>query len=230
MSPNRLHQQTASSEDITDESSGSSRSGRSDSPESISTPPTKHSVPSRAREVDDLLTKELLELSFADRSAISEEIHGVRCMAPKETPDLLKRSLRELQEELDGIPYKPAYDKAQAFAKDPEFSQTSYVNTAEFRLKFLRCEFFDVGKAVIRLLRYLDLMVELYGLIGLKRKIMLSDFPKNELQVLRAGFFQMFPFRDRSGRRIMCIVGEMGVQYDSLIRVSSFCSRCSSCK
>eukprot|EP00535_Pseudo-nitzschia_heimii_P003210 CAMPEP_0197176676 /NCGR_PEP_ID=MMETSP1423-20130617/2519_1 /TAXON_ID=476441 /ORGANISM="Pseudo-nitzschia heimii, Strain UNC1101" /LENGTH=501 /DNA_ID=CAMNT_0042626077 /DNA_START=326 /DNA_END=1831 /DNA_ORIENTATION=- len=218
MTPSPLHP----SKDIDDESSRSSRSDRSSSPLLISPPSTKNSVPSRAREVDDLLTKELLQLSFADRSAISEEIHGVRCMAPKETPDFLKRSLIDLQQQLDAMPYKPAYDKAQAFARNPEYSNKSYINTTGFRLKFLRCELFDVEKAAIRLIRYLDLMFEMYGLIGLKRKILLSDFSKNELQVLRAGFFQIFPFRDRSGRRIMCIVGQMGVQFDPFIRMKAY--------
>ena len=96
-------------------------------------------VPNDAKEVDDLLSKEMYNLTFADRNAISEEIHGVRCLAPEETPDLLRRSLVELQQHLDLMPFKPSYDKAQAFARDPEFSKTSYVNTVDFRLHFVRC-------------------------------------------------------------------------------------------
>ncbi len=188
----------------------------------IATPTTipKNHVPSRAKEVDDLLSKELYQLTFADRNAISEEIHGVRCLAPEETPELISGGLMELQRQLDMMPYKPSYDKAQAFARHPETAKTSYVNTIDFRLKFLRCELFDASRAAVRLIKYLDLMVEMYGLFALQRKILLTDFSKHELQIMRAGFFQLFPFRDRSGRRVMCIVGNMGAQYDPFIRVS----------
>lgn len=172
-----------------------------------------------AKEVDDLLSKEMYSLTFADRTAISEEIHGVRCLAPEETPELLHRSLVELQQQIDLIPFKPAYDKAQVFAQDPEFSKTSYVNTLDFRLKFLRCELFHAPRAAVRLVKYLDLMLELYGIFALQRKVKLSDFSKQEMQILRAGYFQMFPFRDRSGRRIMSIVGNMGVEYETFVRV-----------
>lgn len=182
----------------------------------------KNKVLSRAKEVDDLLTKDLYDLSFADRNAISEEIHGVRCLAPDETPELLNQSLMNLQRELDAMPYKPAYDKAQAYARHPDTSETSYVNTLEFRLKFLRCELFDASKAAIRLVKYLDLMIEMYGSFALQRKIQLTDFSKHELQILRAGYFQMFPFRDRSGRRVMCIVGQMGIQYDPFTRLKAY--------
>lgn len=190
----------------------------------ITTPTTipKNHVPSRAKEVDDLLSKELYQLTFADRNAISEEIHGVRCLAPEETPELISRALLELQRQLDMMPYKPSYDKAQAFALHPETAKTSYVNTVDFRLKFLRCELFDASRAAVRLIKYLDLMVEMYGLFALQRKILLTDFSKQELQIMRAGFFQLFPFRDRSGRRVMCIVGNMGAQYDPFIRLKTY--------
>ena len=166
-----------------------------------------------------MLSKELLQLSFNDRNAINEEMHGVRCLAPEETPELLRVSLLELSRELDAMPYKPAYDKAQE--QQQQQQQQSYVNTTEFRLKFLRCELFDARKAAIRLIKYLDLMVELFGLFALQRKIKLSDFSKHELQILRAGYFQIFPFRDRSGRRVMCIVGNMGIEFDPTVRVST---------
>ena len=194
-----------------------------DDSETITTPtiPPKSHVPSRAKEVDDLLSKELYQLTFADRNAISEEIHGVRCLAPKETPELISQALMELQRQLDMMPYKPSYDKAQAFARHPETAKTSYVNTIEFRLKFLRCELFDASAAAVRLVKYLDLMVEMYGLYALQRKIVLTDFSKQELQIMRAGHFQMFPFRDRSGRRVLCVVGNMGAQYDPVLRVST---------
>ena len=53
------------------------------------------------RDVDTLLSNELMRLSISDRNAIQEEIHGVRCLAPEETPELLQSSLCQLALELD---------------------------------------------------------------------------------------------------------------------------------
>ncbi|VEU45099.1 unnamed protein product, partial [Pseudo-nitzschia multistriata] len=169
-------------------------------------------------DVDEMLSRELLKLSFQDRIANDEEIHGVRCLAPEENPRLLSLALASLEREIERIPYKPAYDKAQAYALVPRFAKTSYVNTDDFRLRFLRCELFDVRKAAVRLIGYLELMVELYGLFALQRRVKLQDFSKEEMQILRSGGFQVFPFRDRSGRRVMCTVGNMGMMFDPTLR------------
>ena len=83
-----------------------------------------------------------------------------------------------------------------------------------------RSELFDIKKAAVRLIKYLDLMVEMYGDWALQRKVRLADFTKSELQILKAGYYQMLPFRDRSGRRIMCIVGNLGSEFDAVMRVS----------
>mmetsp|Transcript_25093 Transcript_25093/g.69213 ORF Transcript_25093/g.69213 Transcript_25093/m.69213 type:complete len:439 (-) Transcript_25093:1688-3004(-) len=195
-------------------------SSSSSSTSSAATAPYR--PPNKGLEVDGMLSKELLQLSFDDRNAINEEIHGVRCMAPTETPELLGLALQGLQRELDAIPYKPAYDRAQNYARLPQFAQTSYVNTNEFRLKFLRCELFDKRRAAVRLIKYLDLMVELYGMFAIQRKVTLKDFSKQEMQILRAGYCQLFPFRDRSGRRVMCIVGKMGMEFDPTLRLKTY--------
>ena len=50
--------------------------------------------------VEHSLNEELLKLSYIERNAIYEEIHGVRCLAVQETPELVGRSLREFDKEL----------------------------------------------------------------------------------------------------------------------------------
>ena len=49
------------------------------------------------------------------------------------------------------------------------------MNTDAFRLMFLRCELFDATKAARRLINYVALMYELYGDIGLQRRIQIGD-------------------------------------------------------
>jgi len=50
--------------------------------------------------VEHSLNEELLKLSYIERNAIYEEIHGVRCLAVQETPELVGKSLREFDKEL----------------------------------------------------------------------------------------------------------------------------------
>mmetsp|Transcript_22713 Transcript_22713/g.48209 ORF Transcript_22713/g.48209 Transcript_22713/m.48209 type:complete len:481 (+) Transcript_22713:126-1568(+) len=160
-------------------------------------------------EVDNLLSKELLELSLTDRNAIDEEIHGVVTLAPKETPKLLEVSLRDLSSELDRIPddspLKAAYIESQRLP-------TTYVNGRDFRLRFLRCELFDAKKAALRMTKFLDIAKELVGPEVLQRPIRISDFTKEETKLLRKGNVQLLPYRDRSGRPIFVWVGDFGLE------------------
>merc|ERR1719464_870033 len=69
--------------------------------------------------VDDLLSKQLLRLSGQDRNDLQEEIHGVKCMSPEETPEFLVEKCSQLSYVLnnrdDIIPpqEKQAYLKSQ---------------------------------------------------------------------------------------------------------------------
>ena len=68
---------------------------------------------------------------------------------------------------------------------------------------FLRCELFVVTKAARRIINFVELMYDLYGDIGLQRRIRQDDLSKDELRVLKAGYTQLLPSRDRAGRRIL---------------------------
>ena len=156
----------------------------------------------------DDFSRALLNLSFNDRNTINEEIHGVCCMAPTETLQLLDAALYSLKIELNQIENKSAYDKAQEIhlSGDGTRGQRTYVNSDEFQLRFLRAELFDTKKAAARMVKYLDLVYEHFGENALVRPIMLSDFTKEDMAFLRSGDYQLLPYRDRSGRRILCIV------------------------
>ena len=214
--------------------------------------------------VDDLLTQEMTNLSVTDRNDLLEEIHGVKCMAVEETPELLQAALKQLAFEIDeNTPdsQKRAYlqslkqprpnpanpnnvnvkldmnmnmnnDELQVHQRilqhelrSPQSMSRCNTNTnnnnnnansnycyihddVEFRLRFLRCEFFHVQKSAKRMLRFLDLVLELFGDFALRRPIRLSDFTKEEMRYLRNGRFQIMPNRDRSGRRITTIFPE----------------------
>ena len=160
--------------------------------------------------VDRLHSRELLELSTEDRNALEEEIHGVRCMARDETPEFLQDSLQKLSMILESDHLIPQRNK-QAYLRSQMMRRT-YVNTDNFRLRFLRAAMFDVTEAANLMVKFLDTVVFLFGNTLLERPLRLSDFSKKELQFLRSGKVQFLPFRDRSGRRIIVLINP--ITYD----------------
>lgn len=209
--------------------------------------------------VDDLMSKEMLKLSVKDRNDIQEEIHGVKCLAVEETPELIEKSLKELTEEINHkIPnaqkraYLKSLEPVNDNSKNASHSSSntngpicvssspkvvgnnhsennhisshfpsSYIHGRDFRLRFLRCDLFDIQKAARRLVTYLDMLVELFGDYALRRPICLSDFTKEELRHFRKGMIQILPYRDRTGRRILIAFPEEEVsQIPPFVKVS----------
>ena len=157
--------------------------------------------------VNDLLSKELLELSVKERTAIQEEIHGVNCMAIEESQKSLEFALSELRitlenDEIIQPQRKKAYRRSQQLPK-------SHVDDDSFRLRFLRFTLFDVRKAAEKIVKFLDIASELFGEFALERAVRLSDFDSRELKLLREGEIQLLPYRDRSGRRILVVMNPL---------------------
>ena len=175
--------------------------------------------------VENFLSNAMLTLSVKDRNETTEEIHGVRCLAPNETPELLEKSLSEMYVALECIPRseKVAYCKSQEL-----FPHTTFAMNRDFRLRFLRCELFDAPKAAIRLVKYMDFILEIFGqdrIELLERPIYLKDLEREEEthNFLKSGHFQLLDYRDRSGRRVgvVFLTNEM-MSYNVYARVS-FC-------
>lgn len=201
--------------------------------------------------VDGVLSQELMKMSIVDRNAILEEIHGARCLATQETPELIRKSLQEFQRELDkdtdssgrsssssdylpskqfayrillkqqqlkrerNSTFSPADMSSPTKKKHRSDSCFNYaIDDDNFRLRFLRCELFNVPKAVRRFYNYLDYVYEYWGEVALKRPIRFTDFTKAEQKLFRKGFFQLLPFRDSSGRRVMVFLGGMDPHQD----------------
>lgn len=163
--------------------------------------------------VDTMLTHEMDNLSFKDRNDIYEEIHGVVSLDREETPELIQQSLISINIEIDRIKHKyNAYTKATE-------SYNPYAHGVDIRLRFLRCDLFDVHEAAKRMMRYLDLTHELFGDAALQRPIQLRDLGKKEMEMIREGDAQPIPFRDRSGRRVMVAMNNFGLQYPLEVRV-----------
>ena len=145
-------------------------------------------------------------------------------MKVEKSPELLKESFVQLQIELDKLqPDSLAYNKCQKLYVDGDNYEVdnkksrrkSYINTDEFRMIFLRYELFDTIKAARRLVNFVELMYELYGDVGLQRRIRLDDLSELEFKVLKLGQLQILPGRDRAGRRsfIFIYMGYDEIEY-----------------
>jgi hypothetical protein len=130
----------------------------------------------------------------------------VKCLAIDETPVFIDISLHELQIEIDdnisGIG-KNAYLLSQLTVNG-----RSFINSKEFRLRFLRFELFDIQKSAIRMLKWMDNAFSLFGSLALERPIcILTDFSSHELKIFRKGYIQLMPVRaSGTGRRIICAI------------------------
>jgi len=180
-------------------------------------PVGKESVSARnVVSADTILANELNKLTFRERESINEEIHGIdvrnieELRSAEETMELLKKSFRELDIEIKKLcsahgnnvgEIAYAFNRSQKlYGSTPE--KGTYLNKNEIRIMFIRCERFDCQKAAIRLCRFADLMYDLYGDVGLERNAKMSDLSDEEILKLKQGCCQLFPGRDRAGRRI----------------------------
>jgi hypothetical protein len=182
--------------------------------------------------LNDLIAQDFHNLSPHDRNAINEEMHGVSSLSPEETPEMVADAIHRLSLEIDAIETKPAYDRSQQWNSTSltmgidctqsiynynidtlsAGTHSTYVNTLDFRLRFLRADLFDAKKAATRLVKFLEMVMELYD--GdeelLRRPIGLNDLKsKEEKDYLKLGNHQLLPFRDRSGRRVIAMVPDM---------------------
>ena len=197
--------------------------------------------------VDQQLSNAIRTLSVKDRLAVQEEVHGVRDLNADfeervgdgtETKEFLQSKLQELQIEIDRIPdkHKKSYIDSQSehvvatsgttndgsSREDVhgENINNSFVNGADFRLRFLRADLFDAKRAAKRLVNYLDFARELFGDFVLRRPIKITDLSREEMEFLRCGNTQLCPFPDRTGRRVIAYIGDFGItNYSLAIRV-----------
>lgn len=177
---------------------------------------------------NERISEEHHKLSYNERNMICEEIHGVACHAREESPDLLRSSLALLSLELEDLVQLDKLDKkndntSPFLSTGFQLSRHSatagtYVNNPEFQLRFLRSENFDARKAAIRLMKFMNFVMEIFGVHALFRPIKLTDFKRQDLKVLQTGWLQVLPFRDRSGRKVFIWVDKMGFQYDPILR------------
>ena len=183
--------------------------------------PDMQDLKNHAEAFDKVWAKELYEIRHEDREAILNELHGVQSRAVPETPDLIESSLLAMEEELrhkvslslpssDGQSSSldvAARELVEAHVRATEVFHSQYVVAPEFRLRFLRTDFFDVRKAAIRYCKCLNHLLRFFGDASLRRPLRLSDLSPRELRFVNRGQIQSLASRDKMGRRIFLVSG-----------------------
>jgi hypothetical protein len=137
------------------------------------------------RTVEAMLVKEMNRLSVKERELIQEEIHGAKSMAQEESPPMVQYNLKAMQDAIDVIPIKNAYDQALVlYSKQQQKQhlsfvyrnvyQVCYVYDLNLRIRFLRHEFWNPVLAARRFIKYLDLLLEYFGPEALMRPVRIA--------------------------------------------------------
>jgi hypothetical protein len=194
-------------------------------PEETSTKLTKN--------IEKIVARELYEMNRVKREAIVEELHGVKSRAVAESPEMIASALRAFCDEADILCQCKLTDTdingkkhpiGKAHLRAVEALDSKYVIAPEFRIRFLRTEFFDVKNAVLRYFKYLNHVWDLFGDVALVRQITLNDLNKKELKYLKGGQVQGLLSRDKMGRRIFALFGTYDVPIRERTRVEAYLS------
>jgi hypothetical protein len=191
--------------------------------------------------MDYVLAQEIHQLSVNEREQINEEIHGVLSLAVPETTEFIEQSLTAMENNIQthvlayrqlhttvscSVPLHrteaapiPAHPVA-AYLRAQELG-CRYMQERSFRILFLRAARYDTAQAAKRFLGFLGILQDVWGDHALVKGpwTSLTDFSSEAMAMLRSGVCQVLPGRDRAGRRIHGLFGDMS-EYSFQTRVS----------
>eukprot|EP00980_Cylindrotheca_fusiformis_P029145 scaffold22737_cov120-Cylindrotheca_fusiformis.AAC.8 len=146
--------------------------------------------------VDKILAAELERLSLKEREKVYEDVHGVSNVI-QETPEMIATCLEQMDQEIDLIKKKHAYEQAKL--------RSHYlVTNRQFLLSFLRSTSFNPKMAASYLVQYFSNKLEIFGTEKLgKSRISLEDIGVTATRILELGSMQVLPTRDSQGRPVV---------------------------
>jgi hypothetical protein len=168
-------------------------------------------VEPNGNETDALISEALEQMTIAERERTYFEMHGV-ADAIEETPELVAEKLKELQQELFRLKLRSNLP-SKAF-KLAELQNPNFVYNQVYGRRFLRGSEFKAEKAATNMIRFYDLKLQLFGERKLCKEITLDDLNEEDIDVLKKGYFQKLPERDRAGRPV-CVAILANQKYTS---------------
>jgi hypothetical protein len=164
-----------------------------------------------------MISEALAGLTVSERERMYYEIHGVDDPIV-EDPDFCTRCLYDFQEEILKLKARPAPLVSLPPSMGPwhmpgpaalilaESQHPQYVSDPTFRLAFLRAENFDAARAAARMVRYFHWKMAAFGESKLCKDITLEDLTPEDMKILKRGYGQALPVRDRRDREIWCFI------------------------
>lgn len=194
-------------------------------------PDLVNSLPEQPKKANELIAEALQAMSMEQREQIIRELYGVekvspsvdttshvltRPVTPNEGDDPLfhETKLEEMDRQLEKLKRANGWNLKLAALELAESQNLEYTQSRSFRLKFLKSDRFDAGRAASRFIRYFDWKLKLFGEESLTRDITYHDLTKEDQAMLKKGHLQRLPVRDRAGRAIYCCIYN-GQQYES---------------
>lgn len=147
------------------------------------------------KQTEEFLASEMNQLSVQERSNALDDIH---CVGEElnETPAIFQKALTEFAQTVHQGGLNSVYESAL-------LQNRAYVEDPSFRLKFLRANTYDVGKAVRQMMSFLQQKAKYFGIENVARELCLSDLTSDDIQLMRSGLFHIQDGRDRKGRLIL---------------------------
>ena len=161
--------------------------------------------------LDTLEDKFTKQLTFQERNAIVEEIHGVRkgdieTSLEESDPTHVEQSLRELAMELQKIPRKESEDYRRAcFLAPSKFGS----DNKKFGLMFLRSTRYDPVRAAKKIVAFFKVKSRLFGPNKVAKDITMEDLGEDNddggsgLTALQSGSLIQLPLKDMAGRKVI---------------------------
>ena len=151
-----------------------------------------------------MLSSELNKLSFQERTEALDDLHCVGNDL-EESPELVQELLAEFD--------RTVQQKQQQQQHDPTYQEIAerhkaYIEDRSFRLKFLRANSHNVGKAATQMFHFLRNKAKYFGNDCIGREITFDDLNEEDRELLLSGTYHIQKDRDQSGRVIMYFLSE----------------------
>eukprot|EP00980_Cylindrotheca_fusiformis_P014755 scaffold4024_cov85-Cylindrotheca_fusiformis.AAC.2 len=146
------------------------------------------------KKTEALLAAEMNKLSVEEMSKALDDVHCVG-ETVVETPEMVRHALVTFGEE--------ATVQATSIYEIALQQNRKYVEGEAFRMKFLRCNLFEIKSSVSQMMKFLQYKANYFGINILGRDIFLSDLTNEERDLLQSGLVHVQQCKDRCGRNVL---------------------------
>ncbi|KAL3907056.1 MAG: hypothetical protein SGILL_009027 [Bacillariaceae sp.] len=164
-----------------------------------------------AKDVDAMLVKEMNQMSVKDREDAYGEIHGIHASnMSKQDEEKLPQALKQMQCELDRLIQDESSTSEAAAYRQALQQNSRYVVDETLRSKFVRAERYDAAKAAVRMIKWFDMGLNVFGPKALMRPIEWADLSKSAKSIMDEGNGFMLRTRDPVGRIVNASIAGIG--------------------